>query len=657
MRIWLAAAALIIGVSRAGAATFPDPAFPNFQSPAEVAAACDAGLAAAHRRLQALERRATDVGWLAAYDDLGAFIEDAYFPIGFLVNVHPDSGLRDAAQACELRWQDFASNLGLNETLYAAALRVKPRDRIDAEALRVTLEGFEDAGVALPPDARPRARALSERITELSVKFERNVRDDATRVAFALGELAGMPPSVWAGAPRGDDGRILLGIDSPTYTQVMESAENPAARERMWRAKTNEGGEANLAILAEIAGLRREYAALFGHDSYAAFVLRRRMAASPARTSAFLGEVKAAVARAEERDLASLTEAKARHLGRPLEKTRLEHWDLMFYTERLRRERYDVDQEAFRPYFPPHESVRFVMRIAERLFGIRYEPVQVALWHPDARAYAVVDAPTGRPLAALLVDLYPRPGKYNHAAVWSYRNGATRNARLPQAALVVNLDRKGLTLEDLETLLHEFGHALHNNLSATRYTLQAGMNTVHDFTEAPSQMLQDWVYDPRVLALFSQVCPACKPVPPRMLERARAARDHAKGILFARQHLYASYDLALHGPQAADPMALWARMEGATPLGHVAGSRYPAGFSHVAGNYGAGYYGYLWSLVVAMDLRTAFEADHLSPETGSRYRRTVLAQGAQRPPQELVREFLGRDTDSRAFFEHLKGLQ
>jgi thimet oligopeptidase len=135
------------------------------------------------------------------------------------------------------------------------------------------------------------------------------------------------------------------------------------------------------------------------------------------------------------------------------------------------------------------------------------------------------------------------------------------------------------------------------------------------------------------------------------------ARDHAKGILFARQHLYASYDLALYGREPADPMGLWARMEGATPLGHVAGTRFPAGFSHVASNYGAGYYGYLWSLVVAMDLRTAFEADHLDPGVGRRLRRTVLAQGGQRPPERLVRDFLGRETDSKAFFDHLKGLQ
>jgi len=656
MKTLLLSAALCWSAA-AAAVALPGPAFPRFDTTAQVGAACDKGLAGAHRRLKALERRAADSGWLAAADDLNAYIEDTYYPIGFLTNVHPDAAVRDAAQSCELRWQDFASTLGLNEKLYRAARRIKPRDAIDSEALRLTLEGFEDSGVTLPADKRPRAKALSDRITELGLKFEQNVRDDPTQVAFTLEELAGVPDTAWKGARRDDNGRVMLGIDYPTYTQLMQSARNAGARERMWRAKTNEGGEANLALLAEIATLRREYAGLFGFDSYADFVLRRRMAQSNERTQAFLDEVKAAVTAAEQRDLVALRATKARETNRPAEDTRVERWDVSYYTEQLRRERFSIDQDAFRPYFPPQESMRFVMRLAERLFGIRYERANATLWHPEAQAYAVIDAATNRPIAGLVVDLYPRAGKYNHAAVWSYRNVAARNGRTPQAALVVNLDRQGLTLEELETLLHEFGHALHNNLSTTRYTAQAGTNTLDDFAEAPSQMLEDWVYDKRVLGTFAEVCPACKPVPPAMIDQARAARDHAKGSFYARQHLYASYDLTLYGRQPADPMALWAAMEGATPLGHVAGTRFPAGFSHVASNYAAGYYGYLWSLVVAMDLRTAFAADRLDPSVGQRYRRTVLASGGQRPPAAVVRDFLGRESTSKAFFEYLKGLQ
>jgi thimet oligopeptidase len=278
----------------------------------------------------------------------------------------------------------------------------------------------------------------------------------------------------------------------------------------------------------------------------------------------------------------------------------------------------------------------------------------VKLWHPDVQAYAVQDARSGATLAALYVDLYPREGKYNHAAVWSFRNGSLRLKRAPQAALIVNVDRNGLTLDDLETLLHEFGHAVHNNLSATRHVSQAGTSVLRDFVEAPSQMLERWVYDPRVLALMKNVCAACAPVPDALLAKAEAAKHHGKGTLYARQWLYAAFDLAMHGAQAPEPMALWARMEGATQLGHVPGSMFPAGFAHVATGYGAGYYGYLWSEVVAADMRTAFADDRLDPEVGRRYRRTILANGSQHRPDDLVRRFLGRDSDARAFFEELQ---
>jgi thimet oligopeptidase len=219
--------------------------------------------------------------------------------------------------------------------------------------------------------------------------------------------------------------------------------------------------------------------------------------------------------------------------------------------------------------------------------------------------------------------------------------------------MVVNFNRQGLTLEELETLLHEFGHALHSLLSNTRYAAQGGTNVQLDFVEAPSQMLEDWVYDPQVLALMAPWCASCPTVPPALLAQARAARDFGKGIGFSRQHLYARYDLALYGRESADPLALWTQMETDTPLGSVSGTLFPAGFEHIASGYAAGYYGYLWSLVIAEDLRTAFAADRLDAQVGRRYRETVLEQGGQAAPDELLRRFLGRATDSRAFFESL----
>ena len=637
------------------AVTLPGPAFPVFADARAVEANCDNGIAQATRQLRALEKRPGDARWVAAAADaFYAALEDLASPVQFVLNVHPDKAVRDAGQVCELRWTDFYSSLGQNKTLYAAARKAKASDAIDRLFLKDTIDNFIDGGVSLPEAQRQRAKQLNDRMSALTQRFEANVRDDQTRVPYRVDELAGVPETLWTDKPRDDRRRVLLGVDAPTFTAVLERADSAATRERMYRARYAQGGQINLDLLGELGQLRREYAQLFGFASYADFVLRRRMAQDTGSAQRFLAEVKAAVTDRELRELGELRAAKAQQLGTALDATRIDRWDVAYYTERVRREKYAVDQEAFRAYFPPQQSMAFVMKIAERLLGVRYERVPATLWHPDAQAYAAIDVKSGQPIATLYVDLYPRDGKYNHAAVWGLRSASTRLKRAPQSAFIVNMDRQGLTLDELETLLHELGHALHGNLSATRYATQAGTSVLRDFVEAPSQMLEDWVYDKRVLALFQQVCPSCQPVPGEMIDKARVARDYGKGVRFARQHLYASYDLALVAADAPAPMATWQRMEGATPLGHVAGTMLPASLGHVAGGYAAGYYGYLWSLVVAMDLRTAFAADRLDPAAGLRYRQTVLSQGGQEPPRALVRDFLGRETNAKAFFDDLR---
>ena len=636
------------------AAQVVGPAFPQFASAAALNQACDAGLAQAAAGLKQMLAAPADRRWLRRFDAYNAQLEDLSAPISFLSAVHPEQALRDASEACELRWNDFSSSLSQNPTLYRAVRRLKLADPVDRELQRRLVQEFDDAGVGLPAAQRDRAKQLSDRINELGQTFDRHVRDAKVQLAFTEAELAGVPPAVWQAAPRDAEGRRLLGLSYPVYFPAMERAENAATRERFWRAKTDEGGAPNLALLDEIVRLRTDYAQLFGVSSWAEFVIRRRMAQTPQKALAFLDEVKTAVQAREKNDLAELRQAKAEHLGLPLDSVRIERWDTAFYTERLRKARYAVDQEAFRAHFPPQQSLAFALRLVERLMGVRYERIaDAAAWHPEVQAYSVKDAASGQALGTLWIDLYPREGKFNHAAVWRLRGASTALKRPSQAALVVNFDRQGLTLEELQTLLHELGHAVHNNLSATRYSQQAGTSVLRDFVEAPSQMLEDWVYDPQALALFAEVCPACQPVPAALLQQAVAARGLGKGLRESRQQLYASYDLALYGPQHQDPLALWAQMEGATPLGHVAGTMFPAGFSHIATGYSAGYYGYLWSLVVATDLRTAFAGHRLDPAVGQRYRRLVLAPGSERPPQQLVHDFLGRDFNAKAFFDEL----
>jgi thimet oligopeptidase len=630
--------------------------FPKFDHGPQVASACTTGLEGAMLRVKELEKRKAGADWLKGWEALYDWEEDQSGALIFLQNVHPDAEVRAEAEKCEQRWSDFQAGLGMNEPVYQGAKQSVAafKDPVDKRAAQRALEAFEDSGVALPKDKQARAKAIADKLSALGQQFNRNIRDAHVRVAFTDAELKGVPESVWKDQPRESDGKVMLAIDGPAYATVMQSAEDAGARERLWRAKTNEGGPDNLKVLAQIEQARLEQAKLFGFASYDEFVLRRRMVETPARAAKFLDDVRAAVADDDQHGVIELRQAKAHHLGQTLDATRLQRWDTMFYSERILRERWAVDDEAFRPYFPPQESLRFVMRVAEKMYGIRYDKVDGTGWAPDVQAWAVTDVASSRKIATLYVDPYPRDGKYNHAAVWNWRNGATWVPRQAQSALVVNFDRRGLTLRELETLMHEFGHTLRNNLSATRYASDAGENVVQDFAEAPSQMLEDWVYDKKVLKVFQEVCPACKPVPDEMVDKARAAREFGKGMQVARQHLYAAYDLALHGPVAPDPLETWEKMEGATSLGYVPGTTFPSGFAHIASGYGAGYYGYLWSQAVAADMRTAFVGDKLDPKIGARYRSSVLAEGAQKTPQQIVKDFLGRDSSSQAFFDYLR---
>lgn len=655
VRMLRAACAAVAFVAATGALAQQPYVFPAYDGAKPIDIACQALLADQKEGEKRLEQASADggVGTLAAFDAMSTRYEDTLGPLGLIAAVHPDKPIRDAAEACDLAYQDFNTAFFQNPRIYALLKQLQPTEAVDQRYLRDLLDAFEDSGVGLSVEKQARARAISAEVTRLGQEFERRIREDRTRVAFSAAELKGVPAAVWKGSPRDTKGRYLLGLDTPTSSPVLERAASAATRERLWRAVTALGGKENIEVLAQLAQLRREYAQLFGYDTYADFVLRRRMAKNAAAVSSFLDEVKGAVAQRELADLALLRADKARLRRTPLASTQLERWDVAFHSARVRNATHRVDQEAFRRHFPPEASVQFVFALAERLFGVRFAPLKQALWHPDARAFAVSDRAGGALLGTLYVDLYPRADKYNHAAVWPIRMSSALAQRRPAAALVVNFNRRGLTLEELETLLHEFGHALHILLSQTRYAGQGGSNVQLDFAEAPSQMLEDWVYDPKVLALLRQACRSCPPVPAAMLARAGRARHFAKGIAFARQHLFASYDLAVYGPKSQDPLALWAAMESATPLGHVPGSMFPAQFGHIATGYAAGYYGYLWSLVVAEDLRTAFAADRLDPAVGRRLRDTVLAHGAQAAPEGLVERFLGRPSNHQAFFQSL----
>lgn len=625
----------------------------------DVSTSAEEALQEARKRLAAIEQlpleSVTPQSILDAWDDASIVLENTFGPIALLNSVHPDAAVRDASDRALIEESVFITEVFQNEQLFERVRRVVPVSAPQTQLQKDLLEAFEDSGVALPAEKRERFRAISERITELTQEFAKNIRENKTVLRFTPEECVGLPQSYLDRVPKDEQGNIVIGFDYPDYIPFMMNAASAAARKRYYIANSNRGTARNLEILDEIVALRKEIADLYGVRSYAHYVTRRGMVENPETVTRFLDEVKSAVTDAERRDLDHLREVKAEISGVAFEHTRIARWDMMFYRERLRERRYAVDQEALREFFPTVPTLQWMLDITERLYGIRFERAEVPVWHEDVLYLDVKDAATDELIGGIYLDLYPRTDKYKHAAAWPTRGVSRRANRKPISALVANFNRTGLTHDELETLLHEFGHVMHGVLSQTEYNQHSGTSVERDFVEAPSQMYEEWASRMESLALLRTHCPDCPAIDVAMVERIRAAKKFGSGIDYGRQHLYAAYDMHLSGPRPGNAMETWKAMEATTPMGHAEGTAFPSTFEHIASGYAAGYYGYMWAKVIALDLVATFGEDLMNTAVGRRFRELILSRGSEEPARELVERFLGRPVSSEAFFREIRG--
>ena len=630
---------------------------------AEVPALCDAKMAEFTTAITQFEqlkikKNANAAPYLAQWDAMGANFNDFMSPLGLLGNVDPDAALRKAADDCEMKVSTFFTDIYQNPKLYAQFKKLKADNPIDQKLLKDIIENFEDTGVQLSPEKQKRLKKIVEESNKLSQEYANNVRENTTKLEFTPAELKGLPKSYIDGLKKNDKGNYLLGFDYPEYRPFMELAENDAARKRYQTEFTRRGTEANLALMKKAIDLRLEMAQIFGEDSYADIALKKRMAKNPETVNAFLDDVYGKVVGIEKSDVEELRQFKAKTLKKPVEQVEITRWDSGYWSEKLRKEKYSVDQEQLRAYFPVDASQKWLFAISEELYGIKFNRKDVPVWHPEAEFYEVLDAKSGEYLGGLYLDKYPREGKYGHAAVWGVYGGSSLNDRRPISTLVTNFNRNGLNSDELETFVHEMGHALHGILSKTRYVDHSGTSVERDFVEVPSQMFEEWARRAETLSRVADYCvPDCPRVDDKLADRLKEVKNFGRGLHYARQALYAQYDMKLHSADAKslDPMQLWQDMESQTALGYVEGQQFPGQFNHLMGGYQAGYYSYLWSEVIAMDMLSSFGNNLMNPELGAKYRNTVLAQGGQKTGEEMVQDYLGRPADSTAFFDNIVG--
>ena len=375
---------------------------------AAIGKTCKATLAKAAATVKAMEGKSGSAGIFDEWNRMQIALEDMVGPVYLLGSVAPDKVVRDAAEPCLKTLTTFSTALYQNEKLYRRIVAAKPATPHEAQLKRDLMEGFEDTGVSLPAAKRTRMKEISDRLEQLRQQFDKNVRDDPTKVTFTPAEMAGMPEAYLKAQKTDDKGNYILDLKTPKYVPFMSNASNADARKRYYVARQNEGSQENLALLDEAMTLRLEMAGLYGMNSFAEYTLQRRMAGKPAHVEKFLAEVKAVITEPEKVEVAELVEVKARETGKPVAETKLERWDVSYYSERLRQARYAIDQEALRKYFPTPSAVEFALKVSSRLYGVRFQQVKVPVWHEDVLYYDVIDGVTGKFMSGIYLDLYPR---------------------------------------------------------------------------------------------------------------------------------------------------------------------------------------------------------------------------------------------------------
>ena len=625
-----------------------------------VAAACKQTLLEAKANLARLEtvplEQATVQSILDPWDDVNIAVENVVGPAAILANVHPDKKARDAAQDCLIKTSEYETEVYQNEKLFQRVSAVRNTTGAQARLRTLLIESFEDSGVALPTDKRARAKEISDRLTVLGEEFAKNIRENNTRLTFTPAEYKGLPQS-YIDRVKNAEGNIVVGFDYPDYVPFMSASENEKARERYYLAYMKRGTARNLEILDEVVKLRKELATLYGYPSYAHYVTKRRMSETPQAVNTFLADVSTSVTDVEKRELEELRKLKSETLRTPLAQTKIGRSDVTYWRERMREKKYAIDQESTRKYFPTATTTAWLLDVTSRLYGLKFEPAVVPVWHPDVLYYDVKDAATGAFIGGAYLDLYPREGKYKHAAAWPVRAGSLRTGRKPISVLVTNFDRNGLTFDEVETFFHEFGHVMHGVLSETHYASQAGTSTQRDFVEAPSQIYEEWARRPETLALLKAHCPNCPELDAKTVQALLDARNYGKGIDYLRQYQYAAFDMALASENPSAAIDAWKKIEGASLLGHIPGTEFPGTFAHITGGYAAGYYGYMWSEVIGKDMLSAWGNNILDANVGQKFRKGILARGGEEPAKVIVERFLGRPVSSRAFFDELKGVR
>lgn len=605
----------------------------------------------------------TIMGYERAFDNYG----NALGMSGFLSYVSTDKQFRDAANDLQMQISQYMVDVATRRDVYKAIREytdTNPRlDPVQAKLVKEMLIGFKNSGMDLNDADLEKFKALNKEKAEYIIKFDKNIQEYKDPLAVTQEQLRGLGEDYIQKLSKTDDGKYLVTLDYPDYVPFMQNAYDEQARKELEFKFNRRGGQENVELLEKTLTLRREIARLLGYKNHAELRLEDRMAKNPKTVMAFLKDLQKKLkplGKKEDKEMIAYKNSKTGKNSRTLYS-----WESGYWSNKFRKENLELDSEKIKEYFPSQVVIDGMLDLFGGVFGITFEPVDIPVWHPDVKAFKIKDKASGELVAYFYMDLYPREGKYKHAACFGLVEGEEKQDgtyQIPFVAIVANLNKPSgdtpslLKHSEVETLFHEFGHVLHNALTKAKYSAFSGTSVSWDFVEAPSQMLERWAWDPQVLKKISKHYKTGEALPDDLIKRMIAAKNFGAGGMYLRQDFFAQYDMTLHTADTTpDTTKLYFELtKKIRGLPLTKGTIPQASFGHIMGGYDAGYYGYLWSEVIAEDFFGEFKKNGIfNPETGLKFRREILEKGGTLDEEKMVENFLGRPADNKPFLKSI----
>ena len=611
---------------------------------------------------------------VVALDDLGYQAANAANKATIIKETNTNPAMRAAAENAVKTYQEWAVGIDYREDVYKAIKAfadTHPKlTGEDEKLLKETMRDYRRAGLELPPDQRKEVEQLRKELSKLGTDFDTNIVNSAAPVMFAKADLDGLPESFLAspGIRTGDDVYTVMANVTWQFNTVQENAKSEATRKQLYVIRESLGKNKNVPVLNEMLALRNKIALRLGYKSWDDYQTEIKMAKTGTNAEKYINDLVAGSQPKFDSEVAELQKLKAADTNDP--NARIMVWDWRYYSNQRDKQKYAVDKEALRTFFPFQKVLDGMFSIYQNIFGLKFQKIVAPYkWIDDLQLYLVTDSGTGEPVGMFYLDMFPREGKFNHFAEFEIVGGKLLpdgKYQRPTVALLCNFPPPNgdtpslMTHQDVETLFHEFGHCLHTIVTRAKYGRFAGTHVPGDFVEAPSQMLQNWVWDKKVLDTFAaDYKDASKKIPAEIVKKMNDAKLANAGVFYRRQFAFASLDLALHDPHPEDMpydcVAISNPILEKVFLPIDPSTTFVSYFGHLNG-YDAGYYGYAWADAIAADMATVFEKakdGYLDKQAGMKLRREIYEPGDSREVNVSIEKFLGRKQSVQPFLKKI----